>query len=280
MKSYEKAINEHYSQKNLTGSIESALARTGERVSSHGDTEAFDEFHIRGREATRALADQAGFKKGMTVLDLGCGIGGPARTLAAEYGCTVTGVDLVEEYCRAAEMLTAKVGLSDRVSFRHGDMTALPFGPSGFDAVWTAHTVMNIEDKEKLFGGMARVLKPGGLLALYEVCEGDARPPYYPVPWASDAAISFLVSSDELQRLLGASGFTALVWRDVSAASLEWLKKTIAARKAAAGSGGAAPKVGLGVVMGRTAAEKSGNMVRNLAEDRIRIVQGVLRLRK
>ena len=158
-------------------------------------------------------------------------------------------------------------------------MAALPFDPSTFDVVWTAHTVMNIEDKEKLFAGMGRVLKTGGLLALYEVCAGDACPPYYPVPWASDAAISFLVSSEEMQRLLGAAGFTELVWRDVSAVSLDWLKRTIEARKAAGRSGGA-PKVGLGVVLGKTAAEKSGNMVLNLGEDRIRIFQGVLQLRK
>lgn len=279
MKTYEQAINDHYSRKDLGDTIQSALARTGETISSHDDTAAFDDIHIRGREATRELAQMAGLKKGMTVLDLGCGIGGTARTLAAEYGCIVTGVDLVEEYCRAAEMLTAQVGLSDRVFFRHGDMAALPFDPSTFDVVWTAHTVMNIEDKEKLFAGMGRVLKTGGLLALYEVCAGDACPPYYPVPWASDAAISFLVSSEEMQRLLRATGFTELVWRDVSAVSLDWLKRTIEARKAAGLSGGA-PKVGLGVVLGKTAAEKSGNMVRNLGEDRIRIFQGVLQFRK
>jgi cyclopropane fatty-acyl-phospholipid synthase-like methyltransferase len=111
MKTYRDAINEHYSQENLEESIRTALARTGESVTSHGDTAGFDEFHIRGREATRELADRAGLKAGMTVLDLGCGIGGPARTLAAEYGCTVTGIDLVAEYIKAAEMLTAQVGL-------------------------------------------------------------------------------------------------------------------------------------------------------------------------
>lgn len=278
MKSYEQAIKEHYSRENLSDTIQKALARTGETVSSHADTEAFDEFHIRGREATRALAELAGLSAGMRVLDLGCGIGGPARTLAAEYGCIVTGVDLVEEYVRAAEMLTARVGLSDRVDFRHGDMAALPFGPASFDAVWTVHTTMNVENKPDLFAGMARVLKPGGLLALYEVCAGSASPPYYPVPWASDDAINFLVSGDELKRLLGAAGFEEAAWLDVSSLSLDWLKRTIAARKAA-GKGGGPVKVGLGVVMGETAAKKSGNMVRNLEEDRIRLIQGVFRLR-
>ncbi len=273
MKSYEEAINDHYSRTNLGDAIQSALTRTGETISAHEDTAAFDEFHIRGREATRALADLAGLKKGMNVLDLGCGIGGPARTLAAEYGCTVTGVDLVAEYCRAAEMLTAKVGLSDRVCFRHGDMTALPFDPASFDAAWTMHTFMNIEDKQALFAGIGRVLRPGGVLALYEVCAGDARPPYFPVPWASSEAISFLVAADEMKRLLAAAGFLERVWHDVSAASLDWLERAITAKKAAGKSGVA--KVGLGVVMGKTAAEKSRNMMQNLAEDRIRIVQGV-----
>ncbi|WP_373501286.1 cyclopropane-fatty-acyl-phospholipid synthase family protein [Desulfococcus sp.] len=277
MKTYEQAIKDHYSRENLSDNIRKALVRTGETVSSHADTEAFDEFHIRGREATRALADLAGLTAGMRVLDLGCGIGGPARTLAAEYGCVVTGVDLVEEYVRAAEMLTAQVGLSDRVDFRHGDMAALPFDPSSFDAVWTVHTTMNVENKTDLFAGMGRVLKPGGLLVLYEVCAGAASPPYYPVPWASDDAINFLVSTDELKRLLGASGFLELAWQDVSQVSLDWLNRAIAARKAA-GKGAGPAKVGLGVVMGETAAQKSGNMVRNLEEDRIRLIQGVFQL--
>ncbi|AOY58520.1 MULTISPECIES: SAM-dependent methyltransferase [Desulfococcus] len=276
MKTYEQAINDHYSRDNLTDSIQSALDRSGHVVSSHEDTAGFDEFHIRGREATRELADLAGLEKGMTVLDLGCGIGGPARTLAAEYGCIVTGIDLVAEYCRAAEMLTAKVGLSERVRFQHGDMTALPFDPETFDVVWTLHTTMNIENKAALFSGVARVLRPGGLLALYEVCSGDVKPPYYPVPWASDGTIDFLVPSDVLKRLISVSGFTEVAWRDVSTASLDWLRRTIDAKKTAAAAG--APRtVGLGVVMGKTAAQKSGNMVRNLDEDRIRIFQGVFR---
>jgi ubiquinone/menaquinone biosynthesis C-methylase UbiE len=276
MKTYQQAINEHYSRKNLGDAIREALVESGEHVSSHADTAAFDEFHIRGREATRALADMAGLTPGSSVLDLGCGIGGPARTLAAEFGCEVTGIDLVEEYVRAAEMLTAQVGLSDRVRFRHGDMTALPFASSSFDAALTIHTTMNIEDKTKLFSGIFRVLKDDGILALYEVMAGDAGAPHYPVPWASDSTIDFLVAEADMRRRLEASGFAAIVWEDVSSVSLDWLKSAIAVKKTAGQRTGAS-KVGLGVVMGATAARKSGNMLRNLEEGRISIVQAVLK---
>jgi cyclopropane fatty-acyl-phospholipid synthase-like methyltransferase len=273
MKTYRDAINEHYSQENLEESIRTALARTGETVTSHVDTAGFDEFHIRGREATRELAERAGLKAGMTVLDLGCGIGGPARTLAAEYGCTVTGIDLVAEYVKAAEMLTAQVGLSDRVRFRHGDMAEMPFDDESFDVVWALHTTMNVEGKAGLLSEVARVLKPGGLFAIYEVFSGDGGAPFYPVPWASGPAIDFLVPMDEMRRLMTAGGFTELSWEDVSSVSLDWIKRSIAARKAEGG----APKVSLGVLMGKTAGQKSRNMIRNLEEDRIRIVQAVLR---
>ncbi|MDO9515490.1 MAG: methyltransferase domain-containing protein [Syntrophales bacterium] len=274
MKEYEQSIIDHYGQKDLDTHILEACERAGRRITLHGDTASFDEFHIRGRDATRELARLANLREGMKVLDLGCGVGGPARTLAAEFGCRVWGVDLVEEYCRCAAMLTERVGLGEVVTFRQGDMTDLPFEDQDFDAAWTEHTIMNIEDKGKLFAEIRRVLRPEGIFALYEICSGSASPPHFPLPWASDQSISFLTGQDALGGMLREAGFEEILWRDVTEASLEWFRGVVAGIKPRTDN---VPRLGLNLLMGTTAADKSKNIVRNLKEDRIRVVQGVFR---
>jgi SAM-dependent methyltransferase len=274
MKKHEQSIIDHYGQADLDAHILEACERAGKRITLHGDTASFDEFHIRGREATRELAKLAGLHEGMKVLDLGCGVGGPARTLAAEFGCRVWGIDLVEEYCRCAAMLAERVGLSEMVTFRQGDMTDLPFEGQDFDAAWTEHTIMNIEDKEKLFAEIRRILRPEGTFALYEICEGSASPPHFPLPWASDQSISFLVAQEALRGMLREAGFREVLWRDVTEASLEWFRGVVAGIRPRKDD---APRLGLNLLMGKTAADKSKNIIRNLKEDRIRVIQGVFR---
>ena len=117
---------------------------------------------LRGLEATHELARLAGVAAGMKVLDLGGGIGGPARVLASAYGADVTVLDLTPEFCRTGEALTRRVGLDDRIRFRVGDAVQQPFEAGAFDLVWTQHSTMNIPDKPRLYRECARVLKPGG----------------------------------------------------------------------------------------------------------------------
>jgi len=274
MKEYEQSIIDHYGQADLNAHILEAYERAGKRITLYGDTASFDEFHIRGREATRELAKLADLSEGMKVLDLGCGVGGPVRTLAAEFGCRVWGIDLVAEYCRCASMLAEQVGLSEMVTFRQADMTDLPFEDGDFDAAWTEHTIMNIEDKAKLFAEIRRVLRPNGTFALYEICSGSASPPFFPLPWASDQSISFLFDQDALRETLREAGFEELIWRDVTELSLKWFHGVIAAIKPRKDD---SPRLGLNLLMGKTAADKSKNIIRNLKEDRIRVVQGVFR---
>ena len=278
MKEYARSINNHYGRVSLGEDILAAYERAskGPEDLTRDDISLFDEFHIRGRDATRELAQLAELKQGMRVLDIGCGIGGPARTLAAEFGCKITGLDLVEEYCCTAEMLTERVGLSDKVTFRHGNAMDTPFDNDSFDVIWLQHAIMNIEDKPRLFNEACRLLCSGGRLALYEVCAGSVSPPYYPVPWASDSTINFLATPEGLREILGQVGFRELVWRDVSLLSLEWfrgMKRAIASRPK-----DSVQRLGLNLLMGKTSAEKAKNVTRNLEEDRIRVVQGVLKI--
>lgn len=275
MNKHDNAIQSHYGQEGLGDRILSALASAGKEIRTPADTSTFDEFHIRGHEATLEIGLLAELGRGMKVLDLGSGIGGPARTIAAEFGCRVTGIDLVDEYMRTAEMLTGMVGLGDKVTFRKGDMTDLPFDAGSFDRALTIHTQMNVRDKAKLFGEVSRVLPHGGRFALYEICAGPNSPVRFPVPWADDPSISFLITPVELREMLGREGFKELEWRDVSAKSLEWFRSEMEARASAPED--APPPLGLNLIMGPSFAEKLENVFKNLKEDRIRVVMGVFR---
>jgi ubiquinone/menaquinone biosynthesis C-methylase UbiE len=153
----------------------------------------------------------------MQVLDVGGGFGGPARTLAVEFGCLVTGVDLTASYVRAAQALTARMRLDDRVSHHVGNALALPFPDETFDLVWTQNSGMNIADKERLYAGFHRVLRPGGRLALQEPMAGPVAPLLYPVMWARDASTSFLRTPAAMRAVIEGAGFRARVWDDVTA---------------------------------------------------------------
>jgi ubiquinone/menaquinone biosynthesis C-methylase UbiE len=176
-----------------------------------------DQFHGGGKPVTERLAQLAVAAPGTRVLDVGGGFGGPARTLAVQFGCLVTSLDLTESYVRAARMLTARMRLDDRVNHRVGNALALPFPDASFDLVWTQNSGMNIADKERLYAGFHRVLRPGGRLALQEPMAGPVEPVIYPVMWARDAATSFLRAPNAMRAVVERAGFRVSVWDDVTA---------------------------------------------------------------
>jgi SAM-dependent methyltransferase len=269
---YAESLSTHYGEGDLTGRILDALRAAGKDVGPTPDDLApLDQFHIGGKETTRQLAERAGLDSGQSVLDVGGGIGGPARTLAGLYGCHVTVLDLTEAYCRAGEMLTDLTGLSDRVSFRHGNALDLPFPGEAFDLVWTQHSSMNIKDKERLYAEIHRVLRPGGRLALHEIMAGPVQPVHFPVPWTRDPAFCFLRTPEEMRALLSSSGFAEIAWDDVTPSALAWN------RNWAEKSAGMPPRpLGIHVLLGPEMPEMGRNMLRNLAEDRIVVIQAVL----
>ena len=218
-----EAVKTHYGRTDLADVILAALEKAGANMEqlSLEELAPIDEFHIRGRAATLELAQAAGLRSTHRVLDIGSGIGGTSRCLAKEFACRVTGIDLTDEYCQVASMLTAKVGLDGLVDYRQGDATNLPFEDNEFDVVWTEHVAMNIPDKRRFYSEMHRVLKPGGTLAIYDVLAGSSGPALYPVPWARTPDTSFLVSPQELRRLLQDTGFTVSDWRDSTAQARE-----------------------------------------------------------
>ena len=175
------AVKDHYTIGDLATKIADALRTAGKDLANltTRDLAPFDEFHIRGREATLELARGMGIEPGWSVLDIGSGLGGPARTLAETYGCRVTGIDLSEEFCSGAEELSRWVNLSDKVRFSQGDATDLDCIDQSFDAATTIHVAMNIAAKDLLYAGAYRVLKPGGLFAIYDVVQGEVGMSYF-----------------------------------------------------------------------------------------------------
>ncbi len=184
----------------------------------------------------------------------------------------MTVLDLTEEYCRVGTMLTARTGLSDRVSFQQGSALEMPFPDAPFDAVWTQHSSMNIADKARLYAEIHRVLRPAGRLALYEIMAGPVQPIHFPVPWAHDQTISFLLPPEEIRALLVKTGFKEVAWVDTSAASVAWFRERIAPQGSPSP---ALPPLGLHLLLGAEFGEMFRNQIRNLEEHRIAVIQAV-----
>jgi SAM-dependent methyltransferase len=214
-----QAIKNYWGREGLGQAILDALVASGKDLDTLtiDDLAPTDQFHGGGKAATMRLARLAGLSPGTRVLDVGGGLGGPARTLAVEFGCHITVIDLTESYVRAAEMLTARLRLGDRVTHHVSNALEIPFDPGTFDVVWTQNSGMNIADKERLYVGFHCVLRPGGRLAFQEPMAGPVQPLIFPTMWAREAATSFLRTPEEMRALIEAAGFRSHAWEVMAA---------------------------------------------------------------
>lgn len=263
-------VERHYGRGRILDSILAALKASGKDLArlQPQDLAPVDEFHIRGRAATVELARRAALDPGMRVLDVGCGLGGSARYLAAECQCQVTGIDLTREYVDTANALAELVGLAGRVGFRRANALEMPFDDASFDVVWTEHVQMNVADKRAFYREIGRVTRPGGVLLFHDVFQGRGGPVRYPVPWAEDPSIDFLVVPEDARAALESGGFDVRDWEDKSQASLEWF---VAANDKLNASG--PPPLGIHLLLGDTAQSKFENNIRNLREGRFVVCQ-------
>lgn len=262
-------IQVHSSATGLTGRIKSALTMiaTEEEMLTVAQPAPLDQFHTRGILATTELAEAAGLEPSTRVLDLGCGLGGLARYLAATFGCKVTGVDLSPSFIDAATYLTARCGLSDRVTFQVSNALHLPFEDGAFDTVFPQHVAINIEARTALYTEVRRILTPGGRFSTDDLVlrDGDV---VYPTPWARDASTSFSLGESDTRTALEQAGFNALLWRDDTQTGLAWFRAAMAD----------APPNGLnlGLVMGPDFTAMTGNPARNIRENRLGVLSAVM----
>jgi len=261
-------LEAHYSARDIEARILAALRAAGmdpdQRLSPEA-LGALDHFHTGGLRASRELMALAGIGAGDRVLDIGAGLAGPARMLAAALGCRVDCIEMSPDFRVGAALLNRLTGLGERITVHEGNALDLPFADDSFDVAWMQNVGMNIEDKRGLYGEIHRVLGPGGRFAFQELAAGDAPVSYFPLPWATDPADSFLATVEAMRSMLGETGFVVEVFEDTSQVHL-----------ASSAAAGASSPLSLGVFV-ENIAQKAANARRSLEEGQVRLVRGVFR---
>ncbi|MBI1285554.1 MAG: methyltransferase domain-containing protein [Thiobacillus sp.] len=265
-------LEQHYSAHDIEARILAALRAAGlnpEQRLSPEELGALDHFHTGGFHASRVLQELAQIRADDRVLDIGAGLAGSARMLAASPGCRVDCIDMSPDYCIGAMLLNRLTGLDDRIDVHEASALDLPFPDALFDAVWMQNVGMNIADKRRLYAEVYRVLKPGGRFAFQEMTAGKTPTTYFPLPWATDPGDNFLISADEMRSVLGESGFISEYFEDVSDTQLN---------PSTSGAPGNVAQAQLSLsVYVDDLAQKGGNAQRSLHEGQIRFFRGVFR---
>ncbi len=268
-------ISGHYSSGKLLERLRTALRDDGADP-DHPTLTAmapYDQFHGRGLEATEELADSLAISTDDHILDVGSGIGGPARYFADRFGCQVTGIDLTQEFCDAARHLTNLLGLSGRIAYEQGDALDMPFADDTFDGAYSMNVSMNISDKMALYREIHRVLRPGAWLALSEISRGPGEELDYPTPWALTSASSFLATPEETRTKLEASGLVVSSLRDATKESLEFGARA----RAMVERGEKPPHRAVSLIHGDIAKDAMANTARGMAEGRIVPIEVICR---
>ena len=263
----DREISTHYSRGDLLSRLNAALAEDGVDP-DHPSMEAlapYDQFHGRGLEATSEIAGLVQAGPADHILDIGSGIGGPARYFANRFGCRVTGIDLTPEFCDVARHLTRLLDLEDRITFELGDALAMPFADAGFDGAYSMNVSMNIADKGAFYREIHRVLKPGAWLVLSEIAKGEGGDLDYPTPWATSARTSFLSTPEETRRGLLGAGFDVIRLHS----TLEEARAFGARSRAMVERGEKPPHRAVMLIHGEIATQAMANTSRGLSEGRI-----------
>lgn len=268
-------VTAHYSRGDLLARLNAALTEDGVDP-KHPSMEAlapYDQFHGRGLEATMEIAGLMQAGPGNHVLDIGSGIGGPARYFATRFGCRVTGIDLTPEFCDVARHLTRLLGLESRVTFETGDALAMPFAGASFDGAYSMNVSMNIADKSGFYREIFRVLKPGAWLVLSELAQGEGGELEYPTPWASSALASFLSTPEETRRGLKEAGFDVIRLHS----TLEEARASGARSRAMVERGEKPPQRAVMLIHGEMAPQAMANVSRGLSEAQINPIEVLAR---
>jgi len=269
-----KAISDHWG----TGDVHARIMEAMQAASLSPDTVTVeqlapvDHFHARGLPATVELADVLPIEARHHIIDVGCGVGGPARYFAKRFGCRVSGVDITAPFVEAANKLTALLKMESLVEVKLGDGQQLPFADAVFDGGYAQHVTMNVAERARFFAEAFRVLRSGGFFALTEHGLGRHGDPHYPVPWSEDGSGSHLVTPADTTAYLNEAGFVDVKVEETGAKYLAGYRRAmeLAAQ-------GALPAFGIQILMGQTAPAKTKNAARNIEEGRTRPIQVICR---
>ena len=258
--SLEQTVSEHYSNKGLLDKIYRGLEKLGidKNQLTQSDLSSFDEFHIGGSEGTLMLAEKLTMNASSSVLDIGCGIGGPARFLSSEFGCKVSGIDLTADFVNTGNSLTDQVGLSDKVKLIEASALNIPFADNSFDVSYMIHVGMNIADKDVLFSEAFRVTKPGGVFGIYDVMLLGNCELQYPLPWAVEEDGNAIASATDYISALIKAGFSLKHEDDKTDFANGFFEKM----SASMGTSEGPPPVGLHLLMGDLTTQKIRNMAK------------------
>ncbi len=272
MQNVDETIEKFYGLGELWEKVETGLKLAGKDINSLAvdDLVPIDEFHTRGRKATREVAELSNLKASDLILDVGCGLGGTARYLAEQYRCKVMGLDLTQEYISVGTKLTELVNLGDRVELRQGCALDLPYEDASFDIVWTQHVQMNIADKNRFYSEIVRVLKPGGRFLFHDVFRSSAESPFYPTPWAEDESMSALATETEARATIEEVGLEIDQWVGKVQESVKFFERVLT-RIETEGH----PPLGIHLILGDNAKDKLRNYARNLSENRMSVAVGM-----
>lgn len=273
----EKAIADNWGKGDVYALIVSALKKASKSLESltMEDLAPVDHYHARGFPATVELADRLPIKAGQHIVDIGCGLGGPARYIAKRFQCKVSGIDITEPFVEAANKLTGLLRMEGQVTIEHGDGQHLPYADTCFDGAYTQHVTMNVADRPRFFAEAYRVLKPGAFFALTEHGLGPTGNPHYPLPWSADGSGAYLVTPSETRGFLEAAGFEDIVVEDTGAKYVATYRTVIEKAEK-----GILPPLGTHIFAGATALQKARNAARNIEEGRTHPIQLICRKRK
>jgi SAM-dependent methyltransferase len=265
-----QSISDHWGTGDVYARIIEAMRAAGidpDTVTSE-QLAPVDHFHARGFPATKDLADVLPFSEGCRYVDIGCGIGGPARYFAQRFNCYVDGIDITLPFVEAAEKLTTLVRLDDLVTFKHGDGQRLPYADECFDGGISQHVTMNVADRGSFFAEAFRVLKPSAFFALTEHGLGEVGAPHHPLPWSKDGSGAHLMRPKDSVEALKNAGFTRIEVTDTGEKYFEAYSRAIEMAEK-----GEAPAFGSHILVGELAPQITRNAARNIAERRTHPVQ-------
>ena len=258
-------IDQFWTRGNLKERIDNALNQSGlnKRSLKIEDLHPIDQYHARGIAATKELAEKIDIKENQSIIDVGCGLAGPARYFADKFKCNVYGVDITPAFIEAGKDFNKRTNMDDKVHLQVSDGNTLPFHNDKFDGAISQHVTMNIENRESFFKEIFRVLKKDMFFAFSEHGLGPKENPIFPLPWADNEDMSFLIKPDLTIELLKKIGFKNILFLETGKKYVEGYEKYLKSKRTSD-----IPTLGMHVIGGQTMFERQKNSMLSIKEER------------